>query len=49
MLNRVNYLAEKLENKEKEIAAKKAIEGRSEEEVEIDEENLVTVQVRLVQ
>lgn len=45
MLNRVDYLVEKLEDKEKEISAKKTIEGRSEEEVEIDEENLVTVQV----
>jgi hypothetical protein len=45
MLNKVDYLVEKLEEKEKEISAKKTIEGRSEEEVEIDEENLVTVQV----
>ena len=44
MLNRVDLLVASLETKEKEIEAIKSVIGRTEEEKERDDENLVTVQ-----
>ena len=44
MLSKVDTLVESLQLKEKAIAEKKALEGRSEEEIILDDENLVTVQ-----
>ena len=44
MLSKVDTLVDTLEDKEKKIAEMKATEGRSEEEISRDDENLVTVQ-----
>ena len=44
MLSKVDSLVESLQLKEKEIEEKKSLEGRSEEEIIVDDENLVTVQ-----
>ena len=48
MLSKVDHLVESLEQKEKEIAHMKDIEGRSEEELERDHENLVRQQTTAV-
>jgi hypothetical protein len=48
MLSKVDHLVESLEQKEKEIAHMKDIEGRSEEELERDHENLVRKQTTAV-
>ena len=44
MLSKVDNLVDTLEEKEKKIGELKALEGRSEEEMSRDDENLVTVQ-----